>query len=79
MNAKVTPMLAAAIIGKSDQFIRIGLQRGLLRAHGEPIGTAMKMGPRQKKYVYYINPRLFAEFAGLTVDELAERIKEADM
>ena len=36
---KITPDMAAAIIGKHSQFIRIGLQRGLLTYHGEPIGT----------------------------------------
>lgn len=70
---KITPNTAAAIIGKHSQFIRIGLQRGLLLYHGEPIGTAIRRTPRSK-YNYYINPRLFAGFAGLTMDELADKV-----
>ena len=41
---KITPDMAAAIIGKHSQFIRIGLQRGLLTYHGEPIGTGKLIG-----------------------------------
>lgn len=49
---------AAKIMGKSEQFVRIGLQRGLL-----PIGTAMKMG-NSTMYTYYISPKLFEEYVG---------------
>lgn len=38
---------AAKILGKSPQFVRIGLQRGVL-----PIGTAVKMSSR---WTYYIS------------------------
>ena len=41
---------------KSEQFIRIGLQRGLL-----PFGTAVKLSTR---YTYYISPKLFYEYIG---------------
>lgn len=49
---------AAKIMGKSEQFVRIGLQRGIL-----PIGTAFKMG-NSSMYTYYISPKLFEEYVG---------------
>lgn len=55
---------AAKLMGRSTQFIRIGLQRGLL-----PIGTAIKNG---SKYTYWISPKLFKEFTGYELNE-AER------
>lgn len=47
---------AAKIMGKSEQFVRIGLQRGLL-----PFGQAIKMS---SMYTYYISPKLFEEYVG---------------
>lgn len=47
---------AAEIMGKSQQFIRVGLQRGLL-----PFGTAIKMS---SKWTYYISPKQFYEYVG---------------
>jgi hypothetical protein len=54
MNIKVSEV--AKLMGKSEQFVRIGLQRGLL-----PIGTAIKNG---SKYSYYISPKLLEEYIG---------------
>ena len=48
---------AARIMGKDPQFVRIGLQRGLL-----PFGWAIKISP--KRYSYFISEKLFAEFVG---------------
>lgn len=48
---------AAEIMGKSQQFIRAGLQRGLL-----PFGTAIKMS---SKWTYYISPKQFYEYVGV--------------
>lgn len=42
---------AARILGKSEQFIRIGLQKGIL-----PFGTAVKTS---SIYSYHISPKLF--------------------
>lgn len=53
---------AARILGKSEQFIRIGLQRNLL-----PIGTAVKMS---SKWTYHISPKLLKDYAGVELDEL---------
>lgn len=47
---------AAEIMGTSQQFIRIGLQRGKL-----PFGTAVKMSTR---WTYYIYPEKFQEYVG---------------
>jgi len=48
---------AAEIMGKSQQFIRIGLQRNLL-----PFGTAIKMS---SIWTYYISPKRFCEYVGI--------------
>ncbi len=47
---------AARILGKSEQFVRIGLQRGIL-----PIGTAVKTSTQ---YSYHISPKLLREYVG---------------
>ena len=47
---------AAEIMGKCQQFVRVGLQRGLL-----PFGTAVKMS---SKWTYYISPKQFYEYVG---------------
>lgn len=52
---------AAQLMGKSEQFVRIGLQRGLL-----PIGQAIKMS---SMWTYYISPKLFEEFTGVKIQE----------
>lgn len=54
---------AAEILGKSQQFVRVALQRGLL-----PFGTAVKLS---SKWTYYISPAKLFEYAG--VKEEAER------
>lgn len=47
---------AAQIMGKSQQFVRVGLQRGLL-----PFGTAIKMS---SMWTYHISPKLFYDYVG---------------
>lgn len=56
MSEKITVKQAALIMNKSEQFVRLGLQRGIL-----PIGTAVKMS---SMWTYYISPKLFYEFVG---------------
>ena len=56
----ITVKEAARLMGKSEQFVRIGLQRGLL-----PIGSAI-LGKRGR-YSYYISPELFEEFTGIKI------------
>lgn len=54
---------AARCLGKSEQFVRIGLQRGLL-----PFGNAVP--GTGNNWNYYINPVKFREYVG------AERFNE---
>lgn len=53
-NVPVT--IAAQRLGKSEQFIRVGLQRNRL-----PFGTAVKLSSR---YSYHISPKLLNEYIG---------------
>lgn len=57
MNLKVEE--AAKLMNKSPQFVRIGLQRGLL-----PFGTAIRKNGR---YNYYISTEKFQEYTGLKI------------
>lgn len=69
---KITPEVAARVMGKNSQFVRIGLQRGIL-----PFGVALRkneMNPRSR-HNYYISPEKFMEYTGAT----AEDIKQAQM
>lgn len=59
--------IAAALMGKSEQFVRIGLQQGVL-----PFGVAVK---NKTRYSYYISPEKFRSFLGITDKEYAERVR----
>ncbi|WP_246231736.1 hypothetical protein [Sporosarcina jiandibaonis] len=48
---------AAKLLGKSEQFVRIGLQRNIL-----PFGFAVQMS---SKWTYHISPKLLKEYIGL--------------
>lgn len=54
--------IAAKLMGKSPQFIRIGLQRGIL-----PFGYAIKMDDENKSFSYYISPKKFTECTGIEI------------
>ncbi len=56
MKKNISVKEAAEIMGKTQQFIRIGLQRNLL-----PFGTAVKVTTR---WSYYISPKLFYDYVG---------------
>lgn len=47
---------AAALLGVTEQFIRIGLQRGQL-----PIGSAVKF---KSRWSYHISPALLSAYIG---------------
>lgn len=66
MLKRVTPDQAASIMGCSAQFIRIGLQRGLL-----DIGDAVKMST---KWTYNISPAKLAARQGMTVEQLEREV-----
>lgn len=68
MRIKKIPLhLAADLMGKNYNFIRIGLQRGIL-----PFGSAIKTheGKQDGRYTYYVSPHLFMEYTGYTEDEI---------
>lgn len=67
MLKRVTPDQAAAVMGCSAQFIRIGLQRGLL-----DIGDAVKMST---KWTYNISPARLAARQGMTLDQLEREVQ----
>jgi hypothetical protein len=52
----ITVKEAAAIMGKSQQFVRVAMRQGLL-----PIGTAVKMS---SIWTYHISPKKFYEYIG---------------
>lgn len=64
---KITPDQAAYVMGCSAQFVRIGLQRGLL-----DIGDAVKMST---KWTYNISPARLAARQGMTLDQLRNEVK----
>lgn len=53
---KITVKQAAECIGASEQFVRVGLQKGRL-----PIGAAVM---EDKNWVYHISPHLLREYIG---------------
>lgn len=52
---------AAKLMGKTEQFVRIGLQRNIL-----PFGWAVPMG---KEWSYFISRSKFEEFTGIKAGE----------
>lgn len=65
--SKLTTREAAAIMGCSPQFVRVGLQQGILA-----IGDAVKMS---SVWTYNISPALLAARQGITTAELEERVR----
>lgn len=53
---KITIDQAAKLMGKSRDFVRVGLQLGIL-----PFGSAVKLSSR---WTYYINPKRFYQYIG---------------
>ena len=70
MVKKITPDQAAMVMGCSSQFVRIGLQRGLLN-----IGDAVKMS---SKWTYNISPAKLAARQGISMDQLETVIRTTD-
>ena len=59
---------AAAIMGCSPQFVRIGMQRGIL-----DIGNAIKMS---SIWTYNISAAALAKRQGMTIKELSKTLEE---
>ena len=62
MARAVPTYVAATLIGKSEDYIRWGLQQERL-----PIGRAVR-SMRGSRWSYYISPVLLSEFTGIAVD-----------
>lgn len=62
----------AKLMGKSEQYVRIGLQRKLL-----PFGTAMIVGVhgRGKRYSYHIPAGAFADYMGISYEQLNKELE----
>ena len=60
MEKNITIQKAAKIMGKSEQFIRVGLRNNRF-----PFGSAVKLS---SKWTYYISPILFYQHTGSTED-----------
>ncbi len=67
---KITVAIAARLLEKQQQFVRIGLQRKLL-----PFGFALQQRPGAKRD-YFINPKNFADYLGISMKELEGRVKD---
>lgn len=67
---KVTVKEAAHILERSEQFVRIGLQRNLF-----PFGFAMKRSGA-RKFDYFINPAQFAAYCGVTLADLERSLSQ---
>ena len=66
MKKRLSPSVAANLLGLPVQFVRVGMQQGRL-----PIGTVVKF----KTYSYDIRPNKLAEYMGISVAELESRIQ----
>lgn len=67
---KITTAEAAAIMGKDPLFVREAMRQEKL-----PIGIAEKKED-SKRTTFFISPKLFADYLGITVAELWEMLPE---
>lgn len=61
----LTVRQAARLLGKSEQFVRIGMQRGLL-----DIGTVFKTKEKSSVFSYHISALKFMAYSGYTMEEI---------
>ena len=61
----LTVRQAARLLGKSEQFVRIGMQRGLL-----DIGTVLKTKSKNTIFSYHISIAKFMAYSGYTMEEI---------
>ena len=67
---KITISQAARLIGRGEIYIREAMKRELL-----PIGFAMETGGETRKWSFFISPKEFADYMGITTEQLWERIR----
>lgn len=56
-NKNVSVSEAAQLLGKSEQFVRVALQRGIL-----PIGVAIKTDENNRRFNYHISRKKLDEY-----------------
>lgn len=66
MSERISITQAAQMMGVSEQFVRIGMQRGIL-----PIGSCVKMS---SKYTYFIARERLNEYLGKKKEPTAATI-----
>ena len=69
-NKKILPCEVAKLLGKSNLFVYEAMKRGFLY-----IGVAMQM-PGSNKWTFSISPTLLAEYLGIDVQKLDEKLAE---
>ena len=67
---KILPCEVAKLLGKSNLFVYEAMKRGFLN-----IGIAMQM-PNSSKWSFSISPTLLAEYLGIDISTLNERLAE---
>ena len=67
---KILPCEAAKLLGKSNLFVYEAMKRGFLN-----IGVAMQM-PNSKKWTFSISPTQLAEYLGIDIPTLNERLSK---
>lgn len=67
---KIQVAEVAKLLGKSNLFVYEAIKRGYLN-----IGVAMRM-PNSKKWTFSISPTLLANYLGVDIPTLNERLKE---
>ena len=60
MKNDITVAEAAKLMGVSQQFVRVGLQKGIL-----PFGYAVQIS--KNRYTYFISRQKFSEHTGINV------------
>ena len=61
MENNMTIAEASELMGVSQQFVRIGLQKGIL-----PFGCAVQVS--KQRYTYFISRQKFTEYTGIKVE-----------
>ena len=69
---KVPVKVAAAILGKSEMFVRCGLRYGNLN-----FGAAVSSNPHKRNatYSYHISPKKFMDYTGCTAEDILKTAK----
>ena len=67
---KILVCEVAKLLGKSNLFVYEAMKRGFLN-----IGVAMQM-PNSQKWTFSISPALLAEYMGIDISTLNERLEK---